>query len=182
MCSAAARAGDRGFITRVGLFDFGADPDQFKLVEDFEDACRRLGITVRSGRGYSPSSFTYAIECRDVKDVDALSRIVGVRSIAPMPLIRTIRTRMSGAQPLPALPTAESVTEDFPVVVVVDSGVSDALPELESWVVGRDSQVAPEYRNPITARSWRGSSVGAANSTPVLRDSITARAVSSTSR
>ena len=140
--------GDRGFITRVGLFDFGADPDQFKLVEDFEDACRRLGITVRSGRGYSPSSFTYAIECRDVNDVDALSRIVGVRSIAPMPLIRTIRTRMSGAQPLPALPTAESVTEDFPVVVVVDSGVSDALPELESWVVGRDSQVAPEYRNP----------------------------------
>src|SRR5271170_4467692 len=27
------------------------------------------------------------------------------------------------------------------------SGISDQVPGLESWVVGRDSQVAPEYRN-----------------------------------
>ena len=139
--------GEQGFITRVGLFNFGADLDQRRLVHDFESVCRRRRIAVRSGRGYSPASFTYAIECRDVKDVDALSRIVGVRSIAPMPLIRTIRSRMSAAQPLPHLPTAENVTGDFPVVVVVDSGISDAIPGLESWVVGRDSQVAPEYRN-----------------------------------
>ena len=139
--------GDRGFITRVGLFDFGPDPAQLKLVEDFDHARRRCGLPDISGRGYSPSSFTYALECRNVKDVEALSRIVGVRSIAPMPLIRTVPSRMSSPQPLPVLPTAGSVTGDFPVVVVVDSGVSDQLPELESWVVGRDSQVAPEYRN-----------------------------------
>jgi hypothetical protein len=37
---------------------------------------------------------------------------------------------------------------DVPVVVVVDSGVSRTVPKLESWVVGRDSQVPPEYSNP----------------------------------
>ena len=140
--------GKHGFITRVGLFNFGADRDQAKLVKDFEITCRKRGITVLSNSGYSPSSFTYTIECRDIGDVEALSRIVGVRSITPMPLIRTIRPRTFAAKPLPPLPTADGVTGDFPSVVVVDSGISDEIPELESWVVGRDSQVAPQYRNP----------------------------------
>ena len=139
--------GKHGFITRVGLFNFGAR-DQLKLVADFENTCRRRGIAVHSNRGYSPSSFTYAIECRDVEDVEALSRIVGVRSIAPMPLIRTIRPRMFAAKLLPSLPNADDVLGDYPVVVVVDSGISDEISGLESWVVDRDSQVAPQYRNP----------------------------------
>ena len=63
-----------------------------------------------------------------------------------MPLIRTIRPRMLNPKPLPKLSASGDVVGDFPVVVVVDSGVSDAVPELESWVVGRDSQVAPQYQ------------------------------------
>jgi hypothetical protein len=64
-----------------------------------------------------------------VDDVEALSRVVGVRSIAPMPLIRTIRPRMFAAKPLPS---AADVTGDFPVVVVVDSGIASNIPGLES--------------------------------------------------
>ena len=139
--------GKHGFITRIGLFNFGADSDQPKVVEDFKSMCRKRDIRVSSNRGYSPSSFIYEIECRSVQDVEALSRVIGVRSITPMPLIRTIRPRMFAAKPLPNLPTADDITGDFPVVVVVDSGISDQFPGLESWVVGRDSQVAPEYRN-----------------------------------
>jgi hypothetical protein len=139
--------GEQGFITRVGLFNFGADGDQPKLVEDFERTCRGRDISVVRNRGYSPSSFTYEIECRNVEDVEALSRVIGVRSISPMPLIRTLRPQMFAAKPLPSLPSGDDVTGDFPVVVVVDSGISDQVPGLESWVVGRDSQVAPEYRN-----------------------------------
>ena len=61
-----------------------------------------------------------------------------------MPLIRTIRPRVFAAQPLPPLPGRGDVTGDFPVVVVVDSGIASNIPGLESWVVGRDAQVAPE--------------------------------------
>ncbi|MEX2170729.1 MAG: S8 family serine peptidase [Pirellulales bacterium] len=139
--------GKRGFVTRVRLFNFGADSDQDGLVADFQTACKKNEIKLRSNRGYSPASFTYEIQCRNVADVAALSRVIGVRSIAPMPLIRTIRPRMFSAKPLPALPTADNLTGDYPVVVVVDTGISDQIPSLESWVVGRESTVAPEYRN-----------------------------------
>ncbi|MGD1098109.1 MAG: S8 family serine peptidase [Bryobacteraceae bacterium] len=139
--------GKQGFITRAGLFNFGADSDQARLVEDFESTCRERAIRVSSSRGYSSSSFTYETECRNVEDVDALSRIIGVRSITPMPVIRTLRPQMFAAKPLPNLPSGDDVMGDFPVVVVVDSGISEQVPGLESWVVGRDSQVAPEYRN-----------------------------------
>jgi serine protease AprX len=82
--------GKNGFVTRVGLFNFGPDQDQPKLVADLQAACKPRDIAL-SSRGYSPSSFTYEAECRKVDDVEALSRVFGVRSIAPMPLIRTIR-------------------------------------------------------------------------------------------
>lgn len=138
--------GKHGFITRVRLFNYGADDDQPNLVDDFISTCRKRDIRL-SQKGYSPSSFTYAIECRNVDDVEALSRVIGVRSIAHMPLIRTIRPQMLNPGLLPKLPRRNDITGDFPVVVVVDSGISDSIPDLESWVVGRDSHVAPEYHN-----------------------------------
>lgn len=138
--------GKKGFITRVNLFNFGANRGQPQLVTDLEAVCKNRGI-ILSTKGYSPSSFTYGAECKTVEDVEALSRVVGVRSISPMPLIRTIRPKMFSAQPLPALPTKADVTGDFPVVVVVDSGIAPDIPGLESWVMGRDAQVAPPYSN-----------------------------------
>jgi len=140
------RRGAHGFITRVRLFNFGADNSQPKLVEDFKATCRRRNIRL-SQEGYSPSSFTYKIECRNVDDVEALSRVIGVRSIANMPLVRTVRPKMLNPKPLPNLPIRDNTMTDVPVVVVVDSGISDHVPGLESWVVGRDVQVAPQYRN-----------------------------------
>jgi hypothetical protein len=139
--------GKQGFVTRVRLFNFGADSEQKWLVEDFENTCRNNQLRLRSDGGYSHSSFTYAIQCRNVGDIETLSRIIGVRSIAPMPLIRTLRPRMFSPKPLPILPTADDITGEFPVVVVVDTGISSEVPGLESWVVGRQTEVAPEYRN-----------------------------------
>ena len=138
--------GKKGFINRVRLFNFGADSDQQKLIEDFERTCRNRAIGISSD-GYSPSSFTYAIECRNVEDVEALSQIIGVRSITHMPLIRTIRPRMLNPKPLPKVPAGDQVAGDFPAVVVVDSGISGQIPALESWVVGRQIEVAPAYQN-----------------------------------
>lgn len=139
--------GERGFITRVGLFNYGATGNQAALVEDFLSACKARKLEPPRTRGYSPASFTFEAECKSVDDVEALSRIVGVRSVSPMPLIRTIRPRMFAAKPLPTLPSAADVVGDYPIVVVVDSGISDEVPGLNSWVVGRDAQVAPQYSN-----------------------------------
>lgn len=138
--------GDEGFITRVRLFNFGADEDQPLLVADFEETCRSRGIRL-STAGYAATSFTYGAECRSVEDVEALSRVVGVRSVVSMPFIRTLHPKMFSPKPLPTLLTRADIAGDVPVVVLVDSGISDLIPELESWVVGRESLVAPPYRN-----------------------------------
>ncbi len=135
-----------GFMARAKLFDYGQDDDQPALVEDFVQACGRLGLRL-DRRGYGESSFTFGVECRTVQDIEALSKVVGVRSISQMPLIRTIRPQRMIDQPLPALPTRQASDTDVPVVVVVDSGVSDSNAALASWVIGRDSQVATPYDN-----------------------------------
>ena len=141
------RPNQRGFVARADLFNYGVGGNQSLLVEDFLDACKVRNVRVPTTRGYSEASYTFEVECQTAEDVEAISKIVGVRSISPMPLIRTIRPRLLAAKPLPHLPSANEVADDFPVVVVVDSGISDKVPELNSWVVGRDAQVAPQYTN-----------------------------------
>lgn len=138
--------GSKGFITRIKLFDFGADEDHPALVSNFKAICETNGIRIDT-RGYAAHSWTFAAECQSVSDVEVLSRIIGVRSISHMPLVRTVRPQALPQQPLPVLPTRDQIKGDVPVVVVVDSGVSDNLPALQSWIVGRDSQVAPAYTN-----------------------------------
>ncbi len=136
----------KGFITRVRLFDFGADKDQSRLVANFKETCQNYNIRISSD-GYSQDSFVYGTECRSVKDVETLSRVVGVRSIQSMPFIRTVRPKMLDKKPLPKLLRRSEVSGDVPVVVVVDSGISTQMPALKSWIFGKESYVAPEYRN-----------------------------------
>lgn len=137
--------GKDGFITRIQLFNLG-DTDQERLIQDFKATCSAREIAV-SSRGYSPTSFTYSAECKTAEDVDALSRIVGVRSVASMPIVRTLRPQSLSPAALPALPSRADIEGDVPVIVVVDSGVTDQIPALNSWIVGRESYVAPPYQN-----------------------------------
>jgi hypothetical protein len=137
-----------GFLTRVKLFDYGADPDQERLRDDFIASCSALKTPVRRA-GYAEKSFTYEVECQTAEQVESISRIIGVRSIAPMPVLRTVRPRVLNVQPIDgSLPSAKDVAGDFPVVAVVDTGVIDSNPALESWVIGRESYVAASTRNP----------------------------------
>lgn len=135
-----------GFMARVKLFDFNDEIDQPALVRDFINTCERLNVRV-DRRGYGERGNTFAVECRTVKDMESLSRVIGVRSISQMPLIRTIRSQSMVQQPLPALPARKDTDADIPVVVVVDSGIATANPALASWIVGHDAQVAFPYRN-----------------------------------
>lgn len=149
----------RGFITRVRLFDFREDTDfreevdfrketdQERLYDGLIQVCEERGINIDTG-GYSPQSFVFETECRSVDDVDALANVVGVRSVAQMPILRVIRSGLLKPDKLPTmLPSPRERLQDMPVVVVVDSGISDALTELDNWVIGRDSSVPPRYRN-----------------------------------
>ena len=138
--------GESGFIVRVRLFDFGQDEDQEKMVADFQQTCRKHRIAITRD-GYSLNSFIYAAECRNTSDVESIANVVGVRSIHYMPLIQTVRPDTSNTEKLPLLIERTEYSEDVPAVVVVDSGISDELPALKSWILDRESSVAPPYRN-----------------------------------
>lgn len=137
-----------GFLTRVRLFDFGRQGDQERIVTDFMSVCTGRRLKVLQD-GYSPRSFVYSVECGTADDVEALSRTVGVRSVAGMPLLKTIRPNAANPRPLPpGLPRSDGLNGDFPVVAVVDSGIASVSADLETWIVGRESTVAPVYQNP----------------------------------
>ena len=138
----------RGFLTRVRLFDYGADPAQQRLLDDFMQSCDQIDAPVRQA-GYAQRSFTFEVECRTAEQVQSISRIVGVRAISPMPVLRTVRPRVLNIQPIGGkLPTAADARGDYPIVAVVDTGIIDSNPELSSWVIGRESFVDPKHRNP----------------------------------
>ena len=140
------RRGQR-FVSRVKLFDMGKDTAQEKLVENFINVCKEKGLSVNKG-GYSDKSLTFEVQCADIDDLDAVTQTIGVRSVSAMPVIRIVRPQSKLVGPMPKLPIRPTGAEDYPVVVVVDSGVSSSIKELESWVVGRTSDVAPQYRDP----------------------------------
>lgn len=137
-----------GFLTRVRLFEFGNDKHNQRITLEFEELCSKLDFNVNT-RGYSEKNRTFAVECRTVADISALSELVGVRSIVPMPLVRIDRPRSSQDDAPPHLPSRDDVEGDAPVVVVVDSGISEHHATLQGWVVGRRSDVAPAYRNSV---------------------------------
>lgn len=139
---------DDGFLTRVQLFDFGPTRGQERLVNDFESSCKARNLRVSRG-GYSENLAAFEVTCREVTDVEALSRIVGVRSIARMPIVRGIRRQVLNELTIPeSLPAPKAPIRDYPVVVVVDSGISDKFQALNKWIIGKESTVAPQYRNP----------------------------------
>lgn len=133
-----------GFMTRVSLFDMGPGEGAAQVTINFEALCQQHGIAL-DRRGYSRG--TYAAECKSVDDVDVISRAIGVRSITKMPLVKMIKPKMMNVTAAPKLPVRSAENGDVPVVVVVDSGISEANADLKSWIVGRDVQVSPEYRN-----------------------------------
>src|SRR6185295_14015170 len=64
------------FLTRVRLFELGGDPDEARLVSDFEATCQQRGLPVSRG---AYTSLTFEVRCRTTEDINAISGIVGVR-------------------------------------------------------------------------------------------------------
>jgi hypothetical protein len=134
-----------GYVTKVQLFDIGLNDRG--LERDFHAHCNSMKLPVRQ-RGYSADSGYFEVVCGKASDVEGLSRIVGVRSVSKMPVFASIRATAGPKRPLPAnLPVPIGPLSQYPVVAVIDSGVREDIPALNAWVVGRQSTVAPEYKN-----------------------------------
>lgn len=135
-----------GFVTRVRLFNYNDEFEQSQLLDEFEKKCSERNIQI-SSKGYSSTSNIFAAVCQTEEDVDILAELIGVRSVENMPIIRTVRPMAYNKKPMPKLLRRKNVDGDLPVVVVVDSGISSQNKIFNEWVTGRESFVAPPYRN-----------------------------------
>lgn len=136
---------DDKFLARIRLFDTDNFENQGILIDDFIHTCESKGIIV-SRSGYIFSKNLYEVECSSVSDIETLSEIVGIRSIASMPIIKLVNPDITPeSNVVPFMPHRDN--EESPVVVVVDSGISIKNPMLNGLIVGRESVVAPEYQN-----------------------------------
>ena len=136
------------FLTRITLYDYSESAEQDRLVEDFFNSAKKAKVEVRQA-GYSANSFTFEAACQSVDQVEEMSRVVGVRSISPMPVLRSILPQdLNLKAVIEGLPRAENLNGDSPIVAVVDSGISETNPDLATWIVGRESFVAEQYLNP----------------------------------
>jgi len=135
-----------GFILKAKLFSLSSSELQERNITDFLEACSKNKIKVNRN-GYSNNSNVFVLECKSTDEIEAISKVIGVRSLKGMPSFRTMYPKMHDIKPLPAVPSMAGATGDYPTVVVVDTGISDKIAELKPWIVGRIQSVAPNARN-----------------------------------
>ncbi|MFA5337419.1 MAG: S8 family peptidase [Candidatus Omnitrophota bacterium] len=135
------------YMIKVQLFDFGKTEDQENLKENFFEECRIKKIPI-SKMGYSDESSYFVAMCKNESDIEKIANIIGVRSIKQMPIFRYIKRQGLNTGGLPTLPEPIDSLRNYPIVAVVDSGITDQISSLNKWIVGRESEVAPAYRNP----------------------------------
>ena len=65
-----------------------------------------------------------------------------------VPMFRTLRDARLNSRPAPkSVFTSEADPASFPIVGVVDSGVTKKIPELEKWIYSRERFVAAAEEN-----------------------------------
>ncbi|MFT5072034.1 MAG: serine protease AprX [Chitinophagales bacterium] len=79
--------------------------------------------------------------------LDNLSKFIGVQSAISSRCIKVKPLISSGASTLPVNIFPPDADKEYPIVAVVDSGVSNICWPIEPWIVGRESYVAPEYKD-----------------------------------
>jgi serine protease AprX len=144
--SVAAVTADRRAI-KVKLFDF-SDPDtQSSEVAQFESLLQSKAISFVRHPQYKGQDI-YTVTCKSEYDVRFLANVLSVRSVGLIPMFRTLREARLNSRPVPdSIFESENDPASFPIVGVVDSGVTKKIPELEKWIYNRERHVAAAEEN-----------------------------------
>jgi hypothetical protein len=143
----AAPQHERKAVVKVSLFDYRNATDEEAKIAAFELVLTERGLQFTRHETFR-SQEVYSVECTSAEDVEFLSRTVMVRSIGPMPVFRSLRGNSLSHRPIPAdLASPGPDPDAYPIVAVVDSGVSDPVAPLREWVHARERHVSPAEEN-----------------------------------
>lgn len=128
----------------IRLFRFNSSVDNTKMDQSFESLLNVLKVQWEK----HPSEVLrlYRVNSKNVQVIETLklfsgvSRIVSSKSISIAPMVLSDSAPEDASIEVPE-------DRDYPVVAVVDSGVSPICNSLLPWVVGRENYVADGYRD-----------------------------------
>ena len=129
------------------LFDY-SDPDtQASEVAQFENLLHGKALSFVRHPQFKGQDI-YTVTCKVEYDVRFLANVLSVRSVGLVPMFRTLRNARLNSRPAPdSIFESEVDPASFPIVGVVDSGVTKKIPELEKWIYSRERFVAAIEEN-----------------------------------
>ncbi len=129
----------------IRLFRFNSVEKNKKLDEDFEQLlskfdCEWIKHPSNAVRLYRVSGITEDM-------LFLLPKFAGVQSIMSSKCIQLkpmLKAQLGNNPPIMLAPIEG---KNYPIVAVVDSGISQICTPIEPWVIGRESCIAPAYKN-----------------------------------
>lgn len=132
---------------KVKLFNYSNPDAQTSEVTEFESQLQGKALSFVRHSQYEGQDI-YTVTCKSEADVGFLASVVSVRSVGLIPMFQTINGARLNPRPMPdSIRTSELDPSAFPIVGVVDSGVTWRIPELEPWVYRRERFVAAAEEN-----------------------------------
>jgi serine protease AprX len=132
---------------KVKLFDYSDPKTQDSEMAAFESRLQSKTLSFIRHAQYKRQDI-YTVTCKTEGDVDFLSNQLSVRSVGLIPMFRTLREACLNSRPVPdSILTSETDPASFPIVGVVDSGVTPTVPDLEKWIYSRERFVAKAEEN-----------------------------------
>ena len=147
-------------MLKVKLFDYSDPKTQDSELAAFESQLQSKALSFIRHPQYKGQD-VYTVKCKTDGDVDFLSNQLSVRSVGLIPMFRTLKEARLNSRPVPdSILTSETDPASFPIVGVVDSGVTQTIPDLEKWIYRRERFVAKAeentYHGTFVAGCWFG--------------------------
>lgn len=134
---------------KIKLFKHRNDLSDKILEKTFHDSfLGKFKKTIQSEISYGPGIKIFRVTCYNSDLVDKLSHFVGVQSITKFPIYKPVRSQSIpiGTIHSKDFPSPHSDIE-YPVVGVVDTGISPDNPLLKPWVIDRVKYVPEGFEN-----------------------------------
>ena len=133
---------------KVKLFSFDDEADSEYYLQGFEKLLNDLNIADMAKRlKYTKSMNIYKVECCDKNILERIVSYPGVHKVSFFPQYACEQPNLEAAKNV--LPDLETPKEgvDYPIIGIIDSGVSLNNKYLASWIYKKEEYISLEYQN-----------------------------------
>lgn len=131
-----------GKTIKIRLFRHDGDCVDKAIETDFFSLTHELGLACPVRVGYVNDLRTYKVKVETESQAVAIKDFYGTQSLSRLSQFEAIP--IGSSEVLAESIIMPPVDENAPVIGLLDTGVSDDVPGLSDWIVGRDAEDVPE--------------------------------------